>query len=174
LEQPAVRADENAQVAEAIRTGMVLEGMTTDQALSACGAPLRKEVIPPNAELWHYAEGEVAFSRGRATYVDLDAVPARPSPSTPGPAEQVTREVPDPPPADARGELDTARVNTPGDGFLALRSEPTIRRGGRLLKIPHDTRLTLDGCVNRQTDGRWCSTTFNGQQGWVFEHYLVR
>jgi hypothetical protein len=174
LEQPAVRTDEDLQIAEAIRNGTVLEGMTTDQVLSARGAPLRKEVIPPDAELWHYAEGEVAFSRGRTTYIDLDVVPARPALAILGPEEQITREVPEPPPSEPRGGSDTARVNTPGDGFLALRSEPTIRRGRRLLKIPHGTRLTLGGCTNRQTDGRWCSTTFEGQKGWVFERYLVR
>ena len=174
LEQPAVRMDENVQVVEAIRAGTVQEGMTMDQVLSARGAPLRKEVIPPDTELWHYADGELAFSKGIVTYVDLDAVPARPATSMPSPAEQLTREVSEPPPPEPRSGLDTARVHTPGDGFLALRSEPTIRRGRRLLNIPHGTRLTLDACTNRQTDGRWCSTTFEGQKGWVFERYLVR
>ena len=51
--------------------------MTPEQVLSARGESLRKESIPPEAKLWHYAEGEVAFSKGAVTYVDLDRAPAR-------------------------------------------------------------------------------------------------
>jgi len=166
--------DQDARIADAVRAGRVLEGMTRDQVLSARGAALREEVIPPDAELWHYSEGEVAFSQGRVTYVDLDASQGKPAaPSTPAAADRVTREDLGATAGEPRSPLEIARVHTPGDGFLALRSEPTIRRGKRLLKIPHGSRLKLEGCVSRPGDGRWCSTTFDGRKGWVFERYLV-
>jgi hypothetical protein len=59
------------EAADAILAGIVLKGMTKEQVLIARGAPERKEVIPADAELWHYRAGEVAFSGGRATYVEL-------------------------------------------------------------------------------------------------------
>jgi len=76
--------------------------------------------------------------------------------------------------AKAAQSAGTARVHTPGDGFLALRSEPTIRRGKRVLKIPHGTELTLGECVTRRDDGRWCRTGYQGRTGWVAEQFLVR
>jgi uncharacterized protein YraI len=76
--------------------------------------------------------------------------------------------------AKAAQSAGTARVDTPGDGFLALRSEPTIRRGKRVLKIPHGTELALGECVTRRDDGRWCRTGYQGRTGWVAEQFLVR
>ena len=134
--------------------------MTPEQVLSARGEPLRKESIPPDAALWHYAEGEVAFSKGAVTYVDLDRAPAPPAPSEDATREGTAADQPrQAPPEEPRGP-DTVRVHTPGDGFLALRSEPTIRSGRRILKIPHGSVLTLDQCVSRPKDGRWCKTPF--------------
>lgn len=69
---------------------------------------------------------------------------------------------------------ETAVVNTPGDGYLALRSEPSTSRGARLYKIPHATRLTVGECVLAPNTDRWCKTTFNGQSGWVFDRFLTR
>lgn len=57
--------EHGAEVAEAIQSRTVLVGMTPEQVLQAHGAPARKEVIPPDAELWHYADGEVAFADGQ-------------------------------------------------------------------------------------------------------------
>ena len=148
--------------------------MTTEEVLSARGAPLRKESIPPDAELWHYAEGEVAFSQGQVTYVGLDEAPAPSAADRSATREGGVAEKPSQEPLEERRGPDTARVHTPGDGFLALRSEPTIRSGRRLLKIPHGSVLTLEQCVTRPEDGRWCQTTFRGRVGWVFERYLVR
>jgi hypothetical protein len=148
--------------------------MTTEEVLSARGEPLRKESIPPDAELWHYAEGEVAFSQGAVTYVALDRAPAPSTPSQGATREGAVTEKPSQEPPEKPHGPDTARVHTPGDGFLALRSEPTIRSGRRILKIPHGTRVTLGECVSRPSDGRWCRTRFKGQSGWVFDRYLVR
>lgn len=148
--------------------------MTTAEVLTARGEPIRKEVIPPDAELWHYAEGEVAFSQGKVTYVGLDEAPAPPAASQGATREGTAAVDTGQRTLDERRGPDTARVHTPGDGFLALRSEPTIRSGRRVLKIPHGSVLTLDQCVAHSKDGRWCKTTFKGRVGWVFERYLVR
>lgn len=92
----------------------------------------------------------------------------------PLPEDEVVLEPGEPPVPTEERAADTARVHTPGDGFLALRSEPTTRRGRRLVKIPHGTRLTLDECVTRPSDGPWCRTSFQGLVGWVSERYLIR
>ena len=175
-EPQALAAGQRSNIAEAIEAGQVLEGMSAEQVTLARGAPARKEVIPPDAELWHYADGEVAFSKGAVSYVGLSVPPVRETQSRRSPADEAA-----PAGADAsaaagakRPSSDTARVNTPGDGFLALRSEPTTRRGKRLLKIPHGTVLTLGDCVTRPGDGRWCRASFQGEIGWVFDRYLVR
>ena len=54
-----------AEIADAILAGTVIKEMTTEQVILARGEPIRKEVIPPDAELWHYPGGEVAFSPGQ-------------------------------------------------------------------------------------------------------------
>lgn len=166
--------EHGAEVAEAIQNRTVLVGMTLEQVLQAHGAPVRKDVIPPDAELWHYPDGEVAFADGKVTYVGLGKAQTPPRSPEPVPEDKA---VPEPAealvPTEGRA-ADMARVHTPGDGFLALRSEPTIRRGRRLVKIPHGTRLTLDECVTRPSDGPWCRTSFQGLVGWVSERYLIR
>ncbi len=71
----------------------------------------------------------------------------------------------------------TARANSPGDGFLALRSLPNSEVGERILKIPHGATVTIGACgpvikpVSRS--GRWCQATYNGYSGWVFDAYLL-
>lgn len=67
----------------------------------------------------------------------------------------------------------TAIVNAPGDGFLALRSEPTTQNGIRIAKIPHGTQLTLGDCVSSSAKDPWCKTTYHGQSGWVLGRFLV-
>ena len=169
--QPAEQANA-AAIARAIEAGTVLTGMKQEQVLAARGEPIRRETIPPDAELWHYPEGEVAFSGGKVSYVDLRA----PQPAAQSPSQSPSKpaSLQPAPPASTAQPANTATVNTPGDGFLALRSEPSVRRGRRLFKIPHGTMLTLDECRTWPGDGRWCRTRFRGQTGWVFERYLVR
>ena len=166
--------DNETVVAVAIGAGTVLKEMTVDQVLSARGEPLRKQVIPPDAELWHYADGEVALSSGRVSYVDLDRAQRREEPAPQSPKAAAPRRTEKDAAARAAQRADTAKVDTPGDGFLALRSEPTIRRGKRVLKIPHGTELTLGECVRRRDDGGWCRTGYQGRTGWVAEQFLVR
>ena len=74
--------------------------------------------------------------------------------------------------------IQTARANSPNDGFLALRSLPDSENGERLAKIPHGTNLEIIGCQKNATQrpgkrrGRWCRTNYNGQSGWVFDAFL--
>jgi hypothetical protein len=71
----------------------------------------------------------------------------------------------------------TARVNSPNDGFLALRTLPNSELGDRILKIPHGAVISVGECgpvitpVNRS--GRWCQASYNGYRGWVFDAFLV-
>ncbi len=71
-----------------------------------------------------------------------------------------------------------ARVNSPNDGFLALRSEPNADIGVRVNKIPHGTTIRIYECGARTTvngrSGRWCQVVYRRDIGWVFDAYLVR
>lgn len=70
------------------------------------------------------------------------------------------------------------RVNTPGDGYLALRTAPSSVRGQRILKIPHGTLITVYNCggitITSGSRGRWCQTVYEDNQGWVFDAYLIK
>ena len=71
-----------------------------------------------------------------------------------------------------------AVVNSPADGFLALRTLPNHKTGQRIAKIPHGTSITLSGCQNRvkigKRTGRWCRTSYAGKAGWVFDAWVRR
>jgi len=70
----------------------------------------------------------------------------------------------------------TARANSPGDGFLALRSLPSASVGDRILKIPHGASLSIGACgpVEKSVHpGRWCQARYNGHTGYVYDYYLV-
>ncbi len=72
----------------------------------------------------------------------------------------------------------TAGVAPTGDGFLSLRTEPSVKTGVQLIKIPTGATVNLLGkCQNPgQTadgkKGRWCLISYNNQTGWVFDAYL--
>ena len=70
-----------------------------------------------------------------------------------------------------------ARVNSPSDGFLALRTFPNSEAGSRILQIPHGAVVTVGGCLNTirvsGKTGRWCRASYNGYSGWVFDAFLV-
>ncbi len=81
------------------------------------------------------------------------------------------------PPGFESDELPKARVNSPGDGFLALRSEPHAEHGERLAQIPHGTVVTLENCEKERVKigsrtGRWCMVTYGDHTGWVFDAWL--
>ena len=71
----------------------------------------------------------------------------------------------------------TATVNSPNDGFLALRTEPDADRGTRLAKIPHGDSVEVLNCEKQfisiaGRSGRWCLVEYSGQTGWVFDGFL--
>lgn len=71
----------------------------------------------------------------------------------------------------------TARVNSPGDGFLALRSEPNSEIGYRIVQIPHGEYVRILGCQNFSQrvggrTGRWCRVNYDGFVGWAFDGWL--
>jgi hypothetical protein len=71
----------------------------------------------------------------------------------------------------------TATVNSPNDGFLALRTEPDADLGTRLAKIPHGHKVEILDCEKQAISisgrsGRWCLVDYNGQTGWVFDGFL--
>lgn len=69
-----------------------------------------------------------------------------------------------------------ARVNSPGDGFLALRTFPNSDAGDRILQIPHGATVSIGACLNTtrigNRSGRWCRASYNGYSGWVFDGWL--
>src|SRR6185369_9700173 len=71
----------------------------------------------------------------------------------------------------------TARVNSPGDGFLAMRSAPSSEYGDRVAKIPHGAVVNVENCQREKVRigvrvGRWCMVTYDGRTGWVFDAWL--
>jgi hypothetical protein len=93
-------------------------------------------------------------------------------------ADKNTPATPATPKTDTTGFV-TARVNSPGDGFLALRDKPHAGFGNRLAKIPHGATVTIENCGPLQQRlggriGRWCMVTWNNQTGYVFDAFLDR
>lgn len=79
---------------------------------------------------------------------------------------------------DELGSPITATVNSPKDGFLALRNLPTHEFGERIAKIPHGDQVEVLGCddeyvVIAERRGRWCLATWKTQAGWVFDAWLT-
>jgi hypothetical protein len=122
-----------AEAADAILAGAVLKEMTTEQVLLARGTPERKEVIPPDAELWHYPAGEVAFSNGKVTYVGLRAK-SEPTPGasqSPAPGRRadgrgpVSNDTSAPIPLIAMGDTyvyESADLQDPGESVVTKRT----------------------------------------------------
>lgn len=78
---------------------------------------------------------------------------------------------------DERGSPITATVNSPNDGFLALRSQPDAERGERLARIPHGADVEVLRCGSGTVtigsrSGRWCYVEYDGLNGWVFDAWL--
>lgn len=72
----------------------------------------------------------------------------------------------------------TARVNSPNDGFLALRDQPDADRGERLVKIPHGSIVTIENCQRNKVvignrSGRWCLVSWGDYEGYVFDAWLI-
>jgi Bacterial SH3 domain len=69
----------------------------------------------------------------------------------------------------------TAKVNSPGDGFLALRTGPSSETGERILEIPHGSTVTVLACqaAAKGKKGKWCKVNYNGNAGWAFDGFLI-
>ncbi len=84
---------------------------------------------------------------------------------------------PNPFPTETNNSPRTARANSPGDEFLALRSEPSSETGSRIAKIPHGATFTVLDCPKpnaaTKMKGRWCQVIYDGQVGWAFDAYMV-
>lgn len=70
-----------------------------------------------------------------------------------------------------------ATVNSPGDGFLALRSLPDADYGERIAKIPHGSTVEVISCADDQVTigshtGHWCLITYQSNAGFVFDAFL--
>jgi len=70
------------------------------------------------------------------------------------------------------------RVNSPNDGFLALRDQPDSERGSRIAKIPHGDIVVVERCQNKAVTiggraGHWCRARWEGYTGWVFDVWLI-
>jgi cytoskeletal protein RodZ len=78
-------------------------------------------------------------------------------------------------PATPKTGATIARANSPGDGFLALRTEPSTVTGARILQIPHGAELTVLGCqpAAKGSKGRWCRVNYNGTAGWANDGWMT-
>ena len=74
---------------------------------------------------------------------------------------------------DAAVESRQGYVRTSYDGWLALRSGPSASNT-QLAQIPDGTRLELFDCQGQPPgEPRWCRTQYQGQEGWVFDRYVI-
>ena len=96
--------------------------------------------------------------------------------------EQKKKPAPAPPkkkktPRPTELEMGYMRVNSPGDGWLALRSGPSSQ-SRLLVKIPHRSVVRVDYCGSvvrsGKLRGRWCEVVYKGRKGWSFDYYLRR
>lgn len=115
------------------------------------------------------------IKNGEETPTDIDEPP-----ESPAPVKSETPEKPATPQASPTGNplVSNATVNSPADGFLALRSLPNHKTGKRIAKIPHGAKLTVGGCLKRikigKRYGRWCRASYAGKSGWIFDAWITR
>lgn len=57
------------EFADQILNGEIVVGMNIEQVIAARGEPSRKDLIPPDDELWYYGVGSVSFYKGEVAYV---------------------------------------------------------------------------------------------------------
>ena len=68
-------------------------------------------------------------------------------------------------------------AESPNDGFLALRSDPSISQGSRLLRIPHGAAVTVlytggPSDVIEGKSGTWVQVQYGSTVGWAFDAFL--
>jgi hypothetical protein len=87
---------------------------------------------------------------------------------------------PSPAPTVSQVVTGVATVNSPRDGYLALKSEPCVAPCGvTYVKIPHGTRINLESCKTAveladRRPGHWCYTSYGGVSGWIFDGFVTR
>ncbi|HEX8286419.1 MAG TPA: hypothetical protein VF556_00370 [Pyrinomonadaceae bacterium] len=85
---------------------------------------------------------------------------------------------PFPSPSQKNSGTVTARVASTNDGFLSLRTEPSVKTGTQLVKIPSGATVTLENCEKNYMTvdgrrGRWCMVSYSGEIGWAFDAWLI-
>ena len=111
------------EIAEAIIAKTVIKGMTFKQVLLIRGAPKGKEVIPPDAELWRYPDGEIAFSAGRVSYVGLSTKIDTVRPASPGNRATEVQGTGNQPPTDSSSPVPHPSVKV-GDSYIYESRDP--------------------------------------------------
>ena len=71
-----------------------------------------------------------------------------------------------------------ARVAPTNDGFLSLRTEPSVKTGTQLVKIPSGATVNVENCEKNYViingrRGRWCMVYYAGKIGWAFDAWLI-
>ncbi len=72
----------------------------------------------------------------------------------------------------------TAKVKFSSDGFLSLRTEPSVKNGAQIIKIPTGAIVQLENCEKNVVtvdgrSGRWCMVSYKGETGWAFDAWLA-
>lgn len=85
---------------------------------------------------------------------------------------------PFPSPAQNNLNVPKARVAQTNDGFLSLRTEPSVKTGTQLVKIPSGAVVNLENCERNYMTidgrrGRWCLVSYAGKIGWAFDGWLI-
>ena len=107
-------------------------------------------------------EDELANLQKRLEEQKRSAVNTNPFPSDPG---------------TQKNSATTATVNSPNDGFLALRSLPDADFGERIAKIPHGSTVGVISCADDRVTigtrtGRWCLITYKSYAGFAVDAFL--
>lgn len=81
------------------------------------------------------------------------------------------------PPEQAPEAPRIVQVNSPGDRFLALRTEPSADFGAKIAEIPHGERISIGTCQQNfetigRRKGRWCQTSYGGRTGWIYDAFV--
>ncbi|MBK8638395.1 MAG: hypothetical protein IPN92_08940 [Chromatiaceae bacterium] len=111
------------EIAEAIIARTVINGMTFEQVLMIRGTPTGKQVIPPDAELWRYPDGEIAFSAGRTSYVGLSGKKDTARPVSGGAQGTWGQDTGNKPPADSSLTIPRPSVRV-GDSYVYETRDP--------------------------------------------------
>jgi hypothetical protein len=74
----------------------------------------------------------------------------------------------------ASTNITSAKVNSPTDGFLALRTNPNAI-ANKIMEIPNGSSIKVSDCLESvmKKSGRWCQVTYNGNSGWVNNRFLT-